>query len=510
MPLGFVSLVGAGPGDPELITERGLRRLAEADVVVHDALVHPALLARARPGAEIRFAGKRAGQPSIRQQAIHDALIEAARRGLRVVRLKGGDPFLFGRGSEEAEALAAAGIPFEVVPGVSSLTAVPAYAGISPTHRTLSASFAVVAATESAERDGSAHDWARLATATDTIVLFMGLGRLEQTARRLVEHGRPASTPVAVISQGTLPAQRVLVATLGDVAERTAQADLRTPALVLVGEVVRLREHIAWYERLPLFGWRVLVTRPEGQTESLVRALRDAGAEPIEWPAIRIAPPQDPAPLERAVANVARYDWIVFTSRNGVERFFAELARQGADARRLGHARLAVIGPGTAAALEAQRLRADLVAPKHVGEALAEALVQTGSMCGARVLVPRAAVARDVLPEALRAAGAEVDVVHAYRSLPPDEAAAARLRALLSGGALDAVLFTASSTVQHTVQALGPDAASLLAPLRVVSIGPVTTDRALRSGIRVDATADPHTADGLLDALRRLRYGQPP
>lgn len=498
---GRVYLVGAGPGDPELITRRGARRLGEADVVLYDALAHPDLLDLAKPGAEKVFVGKRAGRATERQEAISAKMIAAARAGKTVVRLKGGDPYLFGRGSEEAEALAAAGIPFEVVPGVGSPSAAAAYAGLSLTHREHGSSVAYLTATESPEKDRSSHDWSKLATATDTLVIFMGSRKLAALMALLMEHGRAPSTPAAVIVRGSLPSQRVIEGTVADLAERAAAADAGTPALTIVGRVVELRKQLRWYDTKPLFGARVLVTRPEGTERSLVTMLRDEGADPICAPAIAIAPPADPAPLQAAIRALGQFAWVVFTSANGVRAVLDALYEADLDARAFGTAKVLAIGPATAATLRERGIRADLVPTEYRGEAAAAALIGVGDVRGRRILLPRAEVARDALPDALRAAGASLDVVAAYRNVAPDEATRERLATLIHERAIDVVTFTAPSTVREVLAILGPDGVTQLAALRVASIGPVTTEAAVKAGVRVDVTAHDYTAEGLVVAL---------
>jgi uroporphyrinogen III methyltransferase/synthase len=499
---GRVYLLGAGPGDPELITRRAARRLGEADLVLYDALVHPDLLDLAPKTAERVFVGKRAGRVYERQESINARMIDAARAGRIVARLKGGDPYLFGRGSEEAEALAAAGIEFEVVPGVPASVAAPAYAGLSLTHRVHGSSVAYVTASESPAKDRSGHDWAKLATATDTLVIFMGARKLASLMQLLMEHGRPASTPVAFIVRASLPSQATIVGTVATIAELVAREEPGTPALTVVGDVVRLRDHLRFFDTLPLFGKRVLVTRPEHSADGLATLLRDAGAEPVRAPVIRIAPPLDGAPLARAAREAATYDWIVFTSANGVAAFFDSLAAQSLDARALGTANVLAIGPATARALAIRGVRADLVPEEFRGEAAAAALIAVGDVKDRLVLLPRAEVARDALPDALRSAGARVDVVTAYRNVPVDEAARASLRALVVEGAIDIVTFTAPSTVRETLAVLGDDGVSLLARVTVASIGPVTTEAAMKAGVRVDVTARDYTSEGLVVALR--------
>ena len=501
-PVGHVSLLGAGPGDPELITLRALRKLRRADVVLYDALVHPNLLAHARPDAERVFVGKRAGRASERQSSINARMIDAARRGHNVVRLKGGDPYLFGRGSEEAEALVEAGVPFDVVPGVPSPMAASAYTGISLTHRTLASSVAYVTATESVEKDESAHDWSKLASAAQTLVFFMGLRKLGSLMERLIEHGRAPSTPVAVVSNASLPTQRTVIGTLADIAERVREAGLEMPALTIVGSVVSLHAQLCWFEKLPLFGKRVLITRPEGQSEDMADALREAGAEPLELPTVRIVPPSDPARFAHHVLRAGTYDWAIFTSINGVDAFFEVLDRNGLDARALGGVKVAAIGPATRAALARHGVRADVMPDEYRGEAVAEAISQLQrELSGARILIARAEVAREVLPEMLRARGAEVDVVPAYRTLAATAEQFAAIRARLEAGTIDVSAFTSSSTVERLVEGLGAGGSALLARTCVAAIGPITAETAARLGLPAQVVAQEYTAPGLVRAL---------
>jgi uroporphyrinogen III methyltransferase/synthase len=507
---GKVYLLGAGPGDPELITVRALRRLREADLVLYDALAHPDLLRHCRPDAELVYVGKRAGRASERQADINARMLDAARAGRCVARLKGGDPYLFGRGSEEAEVLAAAGIEIEVVPGVPSPLAAAAYTGITLSHRELASSVAYLTATESEQKDQSSHDWSKLATGVQTLVIFMGVRKLESLMELLIAHGRAPDCPAAVVQSASLPAQRTVVATVATIAAAARDAGLGMPALTIVGEVVRLREPLRWYDVKPLFGKRVLVTRPIDQLAGMAQLLRDAGAEPIAWPALRIAPPEDPRPLRDAVARVGDYDFVVFTSANGVAAFFAELKAQGGDSRWLGRAKLAAIGPATRDALAVHGLSADAMPDEYVGEGAAQAVLALagGDLRGRTVLLPRALVARDALPAALHGAGAHVDVVPAYRALPPDAAAAETLRDMVRARALDAIAFTSSSTVDNTIAALGPDARSLLAGLTLASIGPITSKTAEQHGLRIAVSASPYTTEGLVAALERHYHHQ--
>mgnify|MGYP001812806567 CR=1 FL=1 len=498
---GKVYLVGAGPGDPELITARGLRRLREADMILYDALVHPDQLHAAKPGAELVFVGKRAGRVSERQATINRRLVEAARDGKTVVRLKGGDPYLFGRGSEEAELLAAEGIAFEVVPGVPSPLAATAYAGLSLTHRELASSVAYVTASESVEKDRTGHDWSKLATATQTLVIFMGMRKLGSLAKLLVEHGRPADTPAAVVQWASLPRQRTIVGTLEDIHARASEAGLGLPALTIVGEVVRLRESLRWFDTKPLFGKRVLVTRAVHQTGSLAGLLRDEGAQAVLAPTIRIAPPEDLGPLRDAARRLDHYDWILFTSGNSVDAVFSALAAEGRDARAIGSARVCAIGAKTESALRAHGVRPDLIPDDARAEGLIAAL---GPRLGdhTRILLPRAEVAREVLPTTLRERGADVNVVTAYRNLPPEAAEVARIGSLIDPGETDAVLFTSSSTVRNLYDLLGDRAAERLNALALFSIGPVTTRTAADLGLEIAATSAEQTVESLVATAR--------
>ncbi len=501
---GTVYLIGAGPGDPGLLTLRGAECLARADVVVYDYLANPVLLRHARPEAERLYVGKQGGGPRTEQQAINALIIERAKAGKSVARLKGGDPFVFGRGGEEAEELAAAGIPFEVVPGVTSAIAAPAYAGIPLTHRDHASSVVFVTGHEDPGKERSRIDWAALATGIDTLVFFMATRTLPEVVGRLLEHGRPPETPVAVVRWGTTPEQETVVGTLADIVEQVRERGIRPPALTVVGEVVRLRERLNWFEDKPLFGRRVVVTRAREQASEFAGALRELGAQAVEFPAIEIRPPESWDEVDAAVDRLAGYDWMVFTSVNGVRFFVERLRAAGRDIRALGPARICAIGPATAAAIEALGLRVDVVPSEYRAEAVVEALdaaAGPGGLRGRRVLIPRAAAARDVLPRELSARGALVDVVAAYRTTIPAEAAA-DVRQLLAEGKIDAVTFTSSSTVRNFVEMLGREAApALLARPTVAAIGPVTAETAARHGLRVDLVPESYTIAALTRAL---------
>jgi uroporphyrinogen III methyltransferase / synthase len=495
--LGKIWLVGAGPGDPGLITVRGLSVLSRADVVLYDALAHPALL-EACPQAEQRNVGKRYGEDSAAQDAIIAQMIELARAGKRVVRLKGGDPLMFARGAEEALALVDAGIKFEIVPGVSSPVATSAYAGISLTHRELSSSVTFITGSDRAGKDWSPESWKKLATATDTICVLMGMRRIREITQAIIDGGRSPSTPAAVIHWGARPEQRVVTSSLDKIADAAAEAGLKNPAIILVGEVVTLREKLSWYDSRPLSGKRVVIPRAVDQARDTAAALRERGAAAVVLPMIEIAPPPDTARLSRAVSEMGRYDWVLFTSSNAVEQLRVELTRLSGDARAFGAARVGAIGPKTSETLQRIGIKADAVAQEFVGEGLAAAVLAEG--IPRRVLLLRALSARDVLPDALRAKGTQVDVVVAYETKPL-QSSGADLAARIQAGTADAILFTSSSTVTSTLEALGSEGKQLLSRIVLCSIGPVTT-RALESvGLTPTVQASVYTVEGLLDAL---------
>lgn len=495
-------MLGAGPGDPELITLRALRALQHADVVLYDALVHRDQLAACKPGAELIFVGKRAGRASTRQASINDKLLQHARAGKVVARIKGGDPYLFGRGSEEALFLAQHRIPFEVVPGVPSPLAATAYAGLSLTHRDLSSSVAFITATESGEKVETSHAWAKLATATQTLVIFMGVRKLRENMELLVKHGRPPTTPAVVIQWASMPEQRTIEGTVGDIADRVEAAGIGMPALTIVGEVVKLREQLRWFDRRPLFGKRVLVTRAKEQAGSLSGLLRNAGAVPVEAATIRIVPPADVTPLHDAARRLGDYDFVVLTSQNAVHHLFAAIDAVGLDARAFGNTTICALGPKTAEALADHGVKADLTPEVFRGEGVATTLLDAMDDPGnTRVLIPRARIARDVIPDALTAAGARVDIVVAYDTVGPDASEAARIRSLIRDGDIDAVAFTSSSTVENLVEILGRDTTSALDGIVKASIGPVTTETASSLGIAIDVTAAEPTTENLVQSL---------
>ena len=493
-----------------MFTVKGVRCMEEADAVVYDRLAPEALLKYARPGTERIYVGKKPGNPTMSQEDINALLVELGRAGKSVVRLKGGDPYIFGRGGEEALALAEAGLPFEVVPGVTSGVAAPAYAGIPVTHRNVSTSVAFVTGHEDPTKGRTDVDWQKLANGADTLVLYMGVGRLEEISTELIATGRSPDTPVACVRWGTVPEQRTVTGTLEDIAGRVAEAGMKPPAIIVVGDVVELREEgLEWYERRPLFGRRVVVTRARAQAGELSAELEKLGAEVHEFPTIEIQPPKDFEPLDAAIRVLDSFGWIVFTSVNGVEAFLARLRHHGMDLRAVPRdAKLAAIGPATAQKLEDAGFRVDVVPEEYRAEALIGAL-DANSLAGERILIPRASVAREILPEKLREAGAEVVVPPAYESIPSSEGREELSRRLHSGE-IDCVTFTASSTVENFVRAFGAEeSARLLAGTRVACIGPITADTARKHGLRVGVEAEEYTISGLVEAVTGLLAADP-
>lgn len=497
VPYGRVYLVGAGPGDVGMLTLRARECLARADVVLHDRLVSPQVLALVRADAERVDRGPRRGpqrgQPlaGLTQQQINQLMIDRARAGKTVVRLKGGDPLVFGRGGEEAEALIAAGVTFEIVPGISSAIALPALAGIPLTHRDLASHVTIVSGHDAAA--GPSVPWHQLAQSDTTLVLMMSLKTLAQNLEQLCAAGMPATTPAAVIERGASPQQRVITGTIGNLAARVQEARVEPPALTVVGQVVTLRERLHWIERRPLWGRRILVTRARHQAAALSEPLRELGAEPVEMPTIELVAPEDPTPLNAALQRLPTYDWILFTSANAVNMFFERLIGSRQDLRAIGTCRLAAIGPATANALHAWHLQADVQAADFRAEGLFDALRPLG-IREKRFLLPRAAVARDELPRAIINAGGTIDVVTVYRAVapPPDPAIVERL----SAGEIDVVTFTSSSTAENFA-ALG------LSPGRalVATIGPITRETCARLGFRVAIEPAQYTIAALVDAI---------
>jgi len=485
-----VYLVGAGPGDPELITVKGRRILESADAILYDHLAPTALLDLAPAHAERVYVGKKRSVHEFSQDEICAMLIERARRGLNVVRLKGGDPMLFGRGGEEAEALADAGIPFEIIPGITVPLGLAAYSGVPLTHRDHTSAVTFVTGHSVGQID-----WDRVGM-SETLVIFMGLTEFAEISRQLIARGRSADTPAIAVRWSTRPDQETVAGTLATLPRLIAASGMKPPATIILGEVVRLRDKLNWYERLPLFGKRIVVTRARGQADALSSRLEALGATVIEFPTIEIQPASDYSRLDRAISELGAYDWLIFTSANGVRFFVERLDRSPSDFRSF-RGRICAIGPATRAAIEALHLKVDLMGKEYVAEGLLRAFASY-PLDGARILLPRAAVARDLVPEQLRLRGALVDVVEAYRTVLP-EATAERAPTIFAGKRKpDWITFTSSSTVQNFVSAGGAEA---LTGVRVASIGPITTRTARELGIAVDVEARQFTIDGLVEAM---------
>ncbi len=499
--MGTVALVGAGPGDPGLVTVRGRDLLAAADVVVIDRLAPAELLVHCRPGVEVVHAGKAPHGEGMTQVEINAVLVARAKAGLRVVRLKGGDPFVFGRGAEEAEACVKAGVPWEVVPGVSSAVAVPAYAGIPVTHRGITQDVAILSGHVDPTEPSSSIDWSALAAGPGTLVLLMGVEKIGKIAACLVEHGRPGDTPVAMTRWGTTADQRTVVATLDTIEHEAAAAGMTAPAVTVIGDVVRLRDRLSWWESRPLFGMRVLVPRTRQQAGALSEQLRTLGATPVELPTIAIEPPRNPAPMERAVSGLVqgRYAWVAFTSTNSVRAVRERLEEIGLDARVFSGVKIAAVGDATSDALQSFGLRPDLVPSKEMSsEAMAAEWPWHDDVLDPldRVLLPRADIATENLVAGLKAKGWAVEEVTAYRTVraapPPVE-----MRDSLRAGAFDAVVFTSSSTVRNLLALAGRPAPTTL----VAAIGPQTAATAAELGLHVDVVAETPSVAGLAAAL---------
>jgi uroporphyrinogen III methyltransferase/synthase len=501
-----VFLVGAGPGDPGLITVKGKECIETADVIIYDYLAAPALLDYAQKKAEIIYVGKKGGDHTLPQEGINALIVEKARAGVRVCRLKGGDPFIFGRGGEEAEVLEAQGIPFEIVPGVTSAIAAAAYAGIPLTHRKLTATLAFVTGHEDPHKEESSVDWESLGRGIGTLVFFMGVKNLPDITRKLIAHGKPSTTPVALIRWGTTPGQQTVIGTLDDIAAQVKKAGLKAPAIIVVGEVVRLREKLKWFENRPLLGKRIVVTRAREQASGLVKRLTDLGAECLQHPTINVVPAQDVAALDDAINRLSAYDWIVFTSVNGVKFFFERLFKLNRDVRALNHLQTATIGPVTSQKLREFGLNSDIIPQNYRAEAVVEAF-RNENLQGKSVLLPRAAEARPVLPVELRKMGAAVDEVTTYLTEKVSNRAEILIEQL-TDKRIDLITFTSSSTVKNFKTLLPPDTfKDLLDGVTIASIGPITSDTAAKLGFDVHITAQTYTIPGLCDAIIKYYAG---
>jgi uroporphyrinogen III methyltransferase/synthase len=500
---GKVYLIGAGPGDPELITVKGMKLLQRAEVVVYDYLASKKLLKQVPKDAELVYVGKMGGvHHAHTQDEINRMLVDFARQGKTVVRLKGGDPFIFGRGGEEIEVLVDHGIAYEVVPGVTSATAAATYAGVPITHRQYTASVAFITGHEDPTKAASNIAWDKIATGIGTLVFYMGIKNLPIITEKLMANGRSPETPVVVVRWASTPEQQSVEGTLATIADRVRAAKIKPPALIVVGEVVSLRDKINWYEKRPLFGKRILVTRTREQASELVHRLEDLGANCLEGSTIALVPPDSWAELDQELRRLGDYDWLLFTSINATRFFFQRLAELGLDARNLKGPKIGVVGTATAEVLQAHGIRADLVPEEFTGEGLAAALLKEG-MPGKKVLLPRAAKAREVLPETLSEAGATVTTVPVYRNVQPADYA--EVRQALEEKAIDLITFTSSSTVINFLEMLQcageAEQQRLLDGVKIATIGPITAKTAVQKGLTIHIQPKTFTIPALVDAI---------
>ena len=499
---GKVYLVGAGPGDPGLMTLKGRECLSRAHVVIYDALANRTFLEYAHPDAELIYVGKMGGDHSMAQKDINELIIDKAKKGHRVVRLKGGDPFIFGRGGEEALELAKAGLRFEIVPGITSAIAVPAYAGIPLTQREYTSTLAFVTGHEDPGKEKSSIEWDKIATGAGTLVFLMGVGNLQRIANKLIQNGRSPKTSVAVIRSGTVPEQETLVGTLETIGQLARDKGMSPPAIIVVGDVVRLRETLNWFETRPLFKKRIVVTRAREQASGFLKRLTELGADCIQFPTIEVVPPETWDPVDRAITAIESYNWAIFTSVNGVKCFLKRMAVLGKDVRDLKGIKIGAIGPKTAEAWHHLGIKPDLMPGEYRAEAVVAELGKWG-IEGTRILLPRASKARAVLPQELRNMGAHVDVVSVYRTIRPDHDTA-KVWEMLEKGAIDMVTFTSSSTVNNFFEMFGTDASKLqtwMASVAVACIGPITQKTAQEKGLTVHLVPPEYTVESLTDSI---------
>lgn len=498
---GTVYLVGAGPGDAGLLTVRGAELISRADVVVYDALVNRDLLRLAPKTAEIIYGGKRSSQHAIPQEELNQLLVSKAREGKCVVRLKGGDPYIFGRGGEEAQELAAANIPFEVVPGISSIVAAPNYAGIPITHRDHCSSFTVITGHEDPNKDETSLDWAQIARIPGTKIILMGVQRIREISQSLIQHGMDPATPVAMVRWGTTGRQQTIEGTLATIADIVAEKKFQAPAVTVIGDVVKLRGTLAWFENRPLFGKRIVVTRTREQASELSRQLLERGADVLEIPTINIVPPTDPQDLLDALLGLNSYDWLVFTSPNGVNAFFDFFFKGFDDLRDIGGVRIAAVGPATAARLKELHLKVDLMPGEYLADKIADAFQQYESIENLRILLARAEVANPDLPRKLESLGAIVDDVACYKTVPETEDINGAAAQLMESGA-DWITFTSSSTVENFHARFNlPELLKQFPGIKLASIGPETSKAIKALGLQPAVEAKSHTIDGLVRAL---------
>ena len=496
---GKVYIIGAGPGDPGLFTIKGLRCLKEADVIIYDYLVNEEIIHQAKESARLIYAGKKGGEHTLPQDEINRLLLEEARQGNIVARVKGGDPFIFGRGGEEAEILAQSGIPFEVVPGVTSAAAVPAYAGIPLTHRGHTSTVAFVTGHEDTTKEESDIDWECLA-GIGTVVFLMGVKNLGRITANLMVHGKHVDTPAALIRWGTTENQETLTGTISDIARKAEEKHFSPPAVLVVGSVVDLRSVLNWYETKPLFGKGIVITRPEAQAEEFASLLHAQGARVIHFPTIKIVPPVSYDGLDRAIAELSAYQWIIFTSANGVAFFLRRLRELGRDIRDLKEVRICTIGPATAAQFEHLGIRVDLVPDEFISEGVVKAFEKI-NLRRSRILLPRAETARDVIPEGLAKLGTKVDVVTAYRTVNSGKDKS-ELASLMNEGKVDVITFTSPSTVDNFMEIMGRDYVTPKG-VRIACIGPVTAAAVKNAGLPADIIQERYTIPGLVETLTK-------
>ncbi len=499
MKTGKVFLVGAGPGDPKLITIKGMEAIKEADLIVYDYLANKSLLSHGKDGAEIIYVGKMGGRHTLSQEQINELIVKRAKEGKIVARLKGGDPFIFGRGGEEAEELAEAGIPFEIIPGVTAAIACPAYAGIPLTHRDYTSTVAFITGHEDPTKEDSSIAWEKISTGAGTLVFLMGMSNLPEIVKNLKRCGRDPMTPVALIRWGTRPDQKTVIGTLGDIIDKAKKHALAPPVIIVVGEVVNLRKRLNWFEGKPLFGRKIIVTRAREQASDFAELLYLYGAEPIEFPTIQVIPPDSWDEMDRAIDEIRGFEWIIFTSVNGVRFFFERLNRKG-DLRLLHGIKICAIGPQTASEIKGHGLTPDLIPKEYRAEAIIEEMGREG-IAGKRMLLPRAEIAREILPQELSRMGAKLKVVTAYKTIKPEEDLE-RVRGLLKNKEISAITFTSSSTVRNFLEMFNKEEVmGLIDGTAVACIGPITAKTAEDLGIRTNIMPSKYTMPDLTEAI---------
>ncbi|MFQ6617891.1 MAG: uroporphyrinogen-III C-methyltransferase [Fidelibacterota bacterium] len=498
---GIVYLVGAGPGDPALISVKGLEVIRNCQVIVYDNLVDESLLKEAPPSAELIYVGKKAGAHTLPQKQINSLLISLAKSGKSVVRLKGGDPFVFGRGGEEALALARKGICFEVIPGITAGVAAPASAGIPVTHRGLASSVTFITGHEDPEKEASALNWDNLAGEPGTLIFFMGMKNLPIIAGKLMKSGKSPQTPAAVIYKGTTPEQRTVVGCLSDIVEKVRQKDIKPPSVIVIGHVVELRRYIKWYESLPLYGKTIVVTRSRDQASSLVQQLQSLGANVMEFPLIRILPPKNYEPIDEVISSLDKFDWVIFTSVNGVDYFFQRMFQTGIDTRELKGVKIAVVGPATERKLNSYHLFADCMPGKFTSSEILKKLKKHGNLKGKRILLPRSDIADKTLPRELEKAGAHVVEVSMYRTALEKNALKRDLMERIKSDGVDWITFTSSSTVRNFCKIFKGELSELRGKFKTASIGPITSKTLMEYDMKVDVESNEHTISGLVKTI---------